>query len=92
MRLDRIDATILRRLVAGLTDRGLSRNTIRLAMCPVKLVFAQAVEDGLIDRDPSAGIRIRGARAKQPPGGAGSDPYPADPRCSARSPTLVTGC
>ncbi len=63
-RLDRIDATILRRFVAGLTDRGLSRNTIRLAMCPVKLVFAQAVEDGLIDRDPSAGIRIRGARIK----------------------------
>jgi integrase len=64
-RLDRIDAAVLRRFVAGLTERGLSRNTVRLAMCPVKLVFAQATEDGLIDRNPATAIRTNGARVKR---------------------------
>ena len=50
----------LRRLVGDLHRRGLSRNTIRLAMAPVRLCLRQAVRDGLLQRDPSDGLVIPG--------------------------------
>jgi integrase len=66
LRLDKIDAVDLRRFVASLIGRDLARNTVRLAFAPVKLVFAQAVEDGLVDRDPTLSIRIQTNKRKAP--------------------------
>ena len=36
----------------------LAQNTIRLALAPLKALFATAVEDGLIRSNPAAGVRI----------------------------------
>ena len=50
----------IRRLVADLNRRGLSRNTIRLAVAPLRLCLSQAARDSVIARDPSAGLVILG--------------------------------
>jgi integrase len=39
-------------------ERPVSANTVRLALAPVKALFATAVEEGLIRSNPSAGLRI----------------------------------
>ncbi|MDX6592749.1 MAG: hypothetical protein QOJ13_1945 [Gaiellales bacterium] len=66
MRLAEIEAGDLRGFVARLADRGLSRNTIRLALAPVKLVFATALEDGKVRSNPATGIRVVAALRRQP--------------------------
>ncbi len=42
----------------SLADAGAARNTIRLALAPVKALFASAYEDGLIRSNPAARLRL----------------------------------
>ncbi len=65
VRLDRIDAPMLRGFVADLDARGLSHNTIRLAFAPVRLALTQAFDDGLVNPNPAAGIKTQGAKRRK---------------------------
>jgi len=41
--------------LASLVAAGkLSRNTLRLIVCTLRVIFNAAVEDGLVDRNPAA--------------------------------------
>jgi integrase len=42
----------------ALGELGIAPNTVRLAVAPVKALFATAVEDGVIRTNPAAGIRL----------------------------------
>jgi integrase len=68
-RLAEIEPRDIRQYAAHVAARGVSRNTVRLALAPVKAMLATAVEDGLIRSNPSAGLRnvlpaTEGDRAK----------------------------
>src|SRR3954447_19676910 len=58
MRLAEIEPADIRAYAQHLAKRGLARNTIRLALSPVKLILATAVEDGLIRSNVAAGVRF----------------------------------
>ena len=57
-RLASIRARDLKGYAAQLAAQGLARNTIRIALAPVKAMFATAVEEGVIRSNPSAGLRL----------------------------------
>lgn len=42
-------------------SRGVSANTVRLAFAPVRALFATALEEGAIQRNPCSGIRLSNA-------------------------------
>jgi integrase len=44
-------------------DNRVSANTVRLALAPMKVVFATAFEDGVIRVNPAAGVRVVSPRA-----------------------------
>ena len=58
MRLSEIEPADVRAYAQRLAAKGLARNTIRLALSPVKLVLATAVEDGLVRSNAAAGVRF----------------------------------
>ncbi len=58
MRMSAIQPRHVRDFVAHVAGRGVSRGTVRLALAPVKALFAQAVEDGAILRNPAASVRV----------------------------------
>jgi integrase len=58
MRLAEIEPRDVKRYAATVAARGVSANTVRLALAPVKALLATAVEDGLIRSNPAAGLRI----------------------------------
>jgi integrase len=58
MRLVAIEPQHLKALAAKVADRGVSQNTVRLAVAPVKAMLATAHEEGLIRSNPSAGLRL----------------------------------
>jgi integrase len=47
----------------GEREGRISANTVRLALAPLKLVFATAFEDGVIRVNPAAGVRVLTPRA-----------------------------
>ncbi|MBA3383270.1 MAG: tyrosine-type recombinase/integrase [Actinobacteria bacterium] len=51
---------------AHVAARGVARNTVRLAVAPVKALLATAHEEGLIRANPAAGLRLGRAVAKSP--------------------------
>lgn len=51
---------------AKLADRGIARNTVRLAVAPVKALLATAHEEGLLRSNPAAGLRLGRVVAKAP--------------------------
>src|SRR6185295_19848557 len=57
MRLDRIGPADVREWLAGLAARGLARGTCGLRLRVLRLVFACAVEDELIHRNPCQHVR-----------------------------------
>jgi integrase len=63
MRLSEIEPRDVRRFVASMQARGVSPNTVRLAVSPVRVLLATAVEDGLIRSNPCAVIRLATGRA-----------------------------
>ncbi len=48
----------VKRFVAHVQSRGVSHNTVRLALAPVRCLFGCALEDELIERNPCAGVRV----------------------------------
>jgi integrase len=58
MRMSAIQARHVREFVEHVAARGVSRGTVRLALAPVKALFAQAVEDGVILTNPAAAVRV----------------------------------
>jgi integrase len=53
-------------LSAAAGDRGVARNTVRLAVAPVKALLATAHEEGLIRANPAAGLRLGRTVAASP--------------------------
>jgi integrase len=60
MPLAAIEPRDIRRYIAGVKSRGVSANTVRLAVAPVRALCATALEDGVIRVNPCAGIRLPG--------------------------------
>jgi len=58
MQLAAIEPRDLKRFIALLAERGLAASSVRNALAPVRALFATAFEDGLIRRNPAAGLRI----------------------------------
>jgi integrase len=58
LRLSEIDGRDVARYVAEVAASGVSRNTTRLALAPVRALFATAFEQGLVRTNVAAGIRI----------------------------------
>ncbi len=60
----------MRTVAARIATRGpnkgkpVSKNTVRLALAPVKAMFADAREDGVIRHDPASGVRLPKTQAK----------------------------
>jgi integrase len=48
----------VKRFGAQVAARGVAANTVRLALAPVKALFATAVEEGVIRANPTVGVRI----------------------------------
>jgi integrase len=72
-RLDEITPTDVRDFIRVLAKRKsdktkmpLARNTIRLALSPVKALLATARDDGLIPTNPAAGVRLVVSDASEP--------------------------
>jgi len=57
MMLAEIGAPELRGFADHVASRGVKRDTVRLALAPVKALLATAHEDGLIRSNPAAGLR-----------------------------------
>lgn len=58
MRLTAIEPQHVRDFIRAVSARGVKTNTVRLALAPVKALFATAVEDGVLRVNPAAGVRI----------------------------------
>jgi integrase len=58
MRLAEIEPRDLKAFVAKMAERGISQNTIRLGVAPVRALLADAVEEGLVRSNPAAGLRL----------------------------------
>ncbi len=53
-----IDPPAVRRFVAAVEAEGVRPNTVRLALAPVKALFATAVADGAIRTNPATGVHV----------------------------------
>jgi integrase len=58
MRLAEIEPQHVKRYMKNVAARGVKPNTVRLAVAPVKALFATAFEEGLIRTNLAAGVRI----------------------------------
>ena len=58
VRLDAIDAPLLREYIASLAARGLAPASVRRAFAPVRALLATAYDDGALLRNPAAGVRV----------------------------------
>jgi integrase len=65
MRLTAIEPRHLKEYASVLRKRGLSPNSVRLAIAPVKLLLSTAFEEGLIRANPGAGLRLNGNEGAQ---------------------------
>ena len=67
MRLASVRASDLKEYARLLAAEGLARNTIRIALAPVKAMLATAAEEGLIRSNPAAGLRLGRLEGAAPP-------------------------
>jgi integrase len=58
LRMVEVTPADVRSYAAKLAARGLAHNTVRLALAPVRAMFATAVEDTTIRWNPTAGVRV----------------------------------
>ena len=67
-KLEAITAPDVRRLVDELTERGLKAASIRRYLAPLRAMFAEAVADGVLARNPCDSIRVfvPGERRRKP--------------------------
>jgi integrase len=57
-RLSDVRPQDIKDFAAHVASRGVTRNTVRLSLAPVKALFATAFEDGVIRSNPTAGVRV----------------------------------
>jgi len=57
-KLAAIEPRDVKAYAAHVAARGVAPNTVRLALAPVKALFATAVEEGLIRSNPATGLRL----------------------------------
>jgi integrase len=57
-RLAEIEPRDIKRLITSLIEQGLSRNSVRRRLAPLRALLATAVEDGLIRSNPALGVRV----------------------------------
>jgi integrase len=65
MQLAAIEPRDLKAYARAVADRGVSANTVRLALAPVKALLATAHDDGLIRANPAAGLRLALGRLEE---------------------------
>ncbi|MGH3426953.1 MAG: tyrosine-type recombinase/integrase [Mycobacteriales bacterium] len=58
LRLAEIEPRDVKGFAKAVGDRGVGANTVRLAVAPVRALFATAVEEGLIRSNPATGVRL----------------------------------
>jgi hypothetical protein len=58
MRLAEIEPRDVKAFVVEIGKRGVSQNTVRLGLAPVRTLLATALEEGLIRTNPAAGLRL----------------------------------
>ena len=58
LRLSEVEPRDVKALAARVASRGVSPNTVRLALAPVRALFATAVEEGVIRSNPALGVRV----------------------------------
>ena len=58
MRLSEIEPRDVKEYAAELAGKGLAPDTVRLAVAPVRVLFATALEEGAIRSNPAAGLRL----------------------------------
>lgn len=65
MRLSEIQPRDIKGYAAACAEKGMSNNTVRLRLAPLRALFATAFEDGLIRANPAAGLRNVYGRRRQ---------------------------
>jgi len=55
-RLDEITKPMMKRLVAGLVEKGLAKDTIRLILAAIRVLYSQAVDDKIATENPARGL------------------------------------
>jgi integrase len=63
--LDQITRDQVKQFIANLASGKLSRNTLRNTLCTIRVILNQAIEDGLIDKNPAARLG-RFTRSEKP--------------------------
>jgi len=58
VRLSELEQRHLKALATSLAEQGLARNTIRLALAPLRAMLATAVEEGVLRHNPAVGLRL----------------------------------
>lgn len=66
MKLAEVEPRDVKRFIGQLIGLGLTSNSVRRRMAPVRALFATAVEDGLIRSNPTSRIRIPRSPADRP--------------------------
>jgi hypothetical protein len=66
MQLAAIRPQDIKAYAAEVAKRGVAKNTVRLAIAPVKAMLATAHEEGLVRSNPAAGLRLGRAVANAP--------------------------
>jgi len=56
--LAEIEPRDIKRFITSLIEQGLSRNSVRRRLAPLRALLATAVEDGLIRSNPALGVRV----------------------------------
>jgi len=55
-RLDEITKPMMKRLVAGLVEKQLAKDTIRLILAAIRVLYAQAIDDKVVNENPAKGL------------------------------------
>jgi integrase len=58
LRMSEIEPRHIKQLASAVSDRGLAPATVRLALAPVRALFATAVEEGVLRSNPTVGVRV----------------------------------
>ena len=64
-RLDEITKPMMKRLVAGLVGKRLAKDTIRLILAAIRVLYTQAIDDKVVSENPAAGLGMFYRQAKR---------------------------
>jgi len=57
-RIEHIDPPLVREYIADLAGKGMAPSSVRRHFAPVRALLATAYDDGLLTRNPAAGVRV----------------------------------